>query len=415
MDEIRLLSDQDMEVAARIFVDAYPGFKIISQEERERFQKRLGQVQRDEPGATYHGLFRDGTLLGIMCTYDFRMNYLQSWIPTGGVGQVAVDLMHKKEHVAREMMGYFLRHYRERGFPLTALYPFRPDFYRSMGWGYGTKMSEYRLDPSALPKGPSKTHVRYLGERDKQALAACYARVASRTHGMMDKTEHELRRIFARPEHRLAGCELDGELRGYLVFTFEQGENFITNDLHIQELIYETPEALSELLACLHSQADQIRHIYWRTQDQDLHHLFTDPRNGSGRLIPDVYHETNAQGVGLMYRIVDVPAMFDRLEAHDFGGQTCTLKLTVEDSFLPENAGSTLLRFDQGQVQRLEEGPADVAVGLAIEDFSSLLAGTVAFRSLYHYGRAEISDRSHVGTVTRLFAVEQKPVCTTSF
>lgn len=37
-------------------------------------------------------------------------------------------------------MFFYLRHYRERGTPLTALYPFRPDFYRSMGFGFGTKV-----------------------------------------------------------------------------------------------------------------------------------------------------------------------------------------------------------------------------------------------------------------------------------
>jgi predicted acetyltransferase len=351
-----------------------------------------------------------------MCLYDFQMNFLGARIPAGGVGQVAVDLLHKKEHVARNMMRYCLQHFRERGSPLVALYPFRPDFYRSMGWGYGTKMSEYQLEPSDLPSGPSRAHVRYLvEEEDKAAVAACYARLASRTHGLMAKTERELHRLFSRPEHRLAGCELDGELRGYLVFTFEQGEDFITNDIHIQELIYETPEALSELLTFLRTQADQIRHIYWRTQDEDLHHLFLDPRNSSGRLIPDVYHETNAQGIGLMYRISDVMGMFDRLADHDFGNQTCTLNLMIEDSFLPENGGSTLLRFKGGRVQRLDKGRHEVEMRLAIEDLTSLVAGTVRFESLYHYGLARISDPSYVRTLGRLFAVEQKPVCTTSF
>jgi predicted acetyltransferase len=55
------------------------------------------------------------------------------------------------------MMLYFLRHYREQGAPLVALYPFRPDFYRQMGFGYGTKMDQHRVKPSALPRGPSKS------------------------------------------------------------------------------------------------------------------------------------------------------------------------------------------------------------------------------------------------------------------
>jgi predicted acetyltransferase len=284
-----------------------------------------------------------------------------------------------------------------------------------MGFGYGTKMDQYRLKPTAFPKGPSRAHLRYLTKEDRDAMVSCYQRVAARTHGMMDKTPREARRIFEHSDHRAVGYLQDGQVRGYLAFTFQQGEHFVVNDLHIQEWIYETPEALAELMTFLHTQADQIRTVIVETQDEFLHHLLVDPRDGSDRLIPSVYHETNAQGVGLMYRVVDIPAIFDLLTERNFGGQTCTVRLTVKDSFLPENAGSTLLRFEGGRVQRLDAGQPDVEVQLAIEHFSSLLAGTVAFRSLHNYGRAQISDITYVDTVNGLFAVEHKPVCMSHF
>ncbi len=284
-----------------------------------------------------------------------------------------------------------------------------------MGFGYGPKMSQYCAEPAAFPKGPSKAHIRSLGPDDKQAIADCYDRVASRTHGMMYKTEREMRSLFRKQQNQIVGFDLDGQIRGYLVYTFEQGDNFITNDIHIHEWIYETPEALAELLAFLHTQADQIRRILVDTHDEDFHHLLLDPRDGSGRLIPSVYHQSNAQGVGLMYRVIDVPGIFDLLAEHNFGGQTCTLKLTIDDSFLPENAGSTTLRFENGRARRLDTGQPNVEVRLAIEDFSSLLAGTVAFRSLYSYRRATISDFSYVDTIDRIFAVAKKPVCMTHF
>ena len=103
------------------------------------------------------------------------------------------------------------------------------------------------------------------------------------------------------------------------------------------------------MLTFLHTQADQIRHVIVNTQDEYFHYLLLDPRNNSQRLIPDVYHESNTQGVGLMYRVIDVPGMFDLLHERNFGGQTCTLELNIVDSFLPENAGSTLLRFEEGR------------------------------------------------------------------
>jgi hypothetical protein len=44
-----------------------------------------------------------------------------------------------------------------------------------------------------------------------------------------------------------------------------------------------------------------------------------------------------------------------------------------------------------------------------------LLAGTADFWSLYRYGLADVSDEGYVETINRLFAVEQKPICTTGF
>jgi predicted acetyltransferase len=416
MSEIRILSAADFEDVARIWTAAYPGAKIVSQEERQRFRERVLRLHEEDPTVDFYGLFHDGHLLGIMCLYDFTVNFLGAHMPAGGVGQVAVDLMHKKEHVAKEMMNYSLRHYRELRVPLVTLYPFRPSFYRAMGWGYGPKMSQYRVKPAAFPKGPSRAHLRYLAEGDRQAIIDCYNRFARRTHGMMIKTEREMRGLFRNQQNQIVGVEVDGQIQGYLVYTFEQGDDFITNDLHIQEWIYETPQALSELSTYLHTQADQIRDVIVDTQDEDFHHLLLDPRDGSGRLIPSAYHQTNTQGVGLMYRVTDVPGIFDRLAERNFGGQTCTLRLTVVDSFLPENAGSTLLRFEEGRLRDVGgEGRADVEVQLEIADFSSLVAGTASFRSLYHYGLADVSDPAYVDVIQHIFAVAQKPLCTTAF
>ncbi len=399
---------------ARVFADAYPGFKVTTEEDRARLAERALHLHEEEPTVQYHGLFRQGRLQGMMCFYDFSMNFLQARIPAGGIGQVAVALPHKKEHVAKEMMLYFLRHYRDRGTPLAALYPFRPDFYRRMGFGYGTKMNQYKVRPSALPRGPSKAQVRYLSEADRKALVACYQRYVANTHGMMEKSEREVKRLFA-PQHRILGYEQDGDIQGYLVFTFEQGETFLLNDIQIKEFIYENLQALSELLTFLHTQDDQIRHIIVNTQDEYFHYLLVDPRNDSQHLIPDVYHETNAQGVGLMYRVLDAPRLFDLLRERDFGGQTCTLELEIADSFLPENAGSLLLSFEDGRVRQVRGRTPDVHVRLDIAEFSSLLTGSVDFCSLVRYGLAEIRQPEHTATINRIFAVDRKPICTTSF
>jgi len=415
VSEIRVLSTEDFDAFIDITVNAYPGMKVVSEEKKEHYKQRMLKVHGEDPTVLFYGLFREGRLLGGMRLHDFTMNFLGTRVAAGGVGAVAVDLVRKKEHVAKEMMEYFIDHYRERGVPLLLLYPFRPDFYKKMGFGYGTKMNRYHVRPSSLPKGPSKAHVRYLDESDKQALLDCYTRVMNKTHGMIEKSLGELERLMTRPGSQIVGCEIDGRVLGYLVFSFTHGEEWLLNDVYVREFIYGSQEALSELLTFLHAQADQIRHVVFDTQDEYFHYLPLDPRNASASLLWEVYHESNVQGVGIMYRVIDAPGMFDLLKERDFGGQTCRLKLTIEDSFLPENAGSVLLRFEDGHLQLADIEGYDVEVWMDVADFSSLLVGSVNFRSIYKCGLVGISDPKYVGVVDKVFAVEDKPICTTPF
>jgi predicted acetyltransferase len=410
--EIHPIPDHDIAQFAQIVLGAYPSTSAPPAEMAERL--RRGRVEN--PATELYGLYRDGALLGGMRLFDYTMLFHGIAVPVGGVGLVAVDLLHKKEHVARDMLRFYLRRYRAAGAPLAALYPFRPDFYRQMGFGYGTKLSHYRVRPADLPHHGARSHLRELSAADMPAFLACYQRYAQQTHGLFLRAEVEARRFFEGAGRVLGYVDGDA-VQGYLAYGFRPGPSgaFIDNDIDVRELVYEHPAALAELLGFLHSQADQIARVIFNIQDDQLHQLLHDPRGGDGRLFPSVYHETNAQAVGIMYRALDLPGLFAALAEHDFGGQSLVLGLRLHDSFLPENDGETLLRFRDGRVSRDDSAPPDVRLSLSVGIFSSLLMGAVDFTSLQRYGLAEIDDRNYSGSVSRLFFSPARPICLTPF
>lgn len=410
------LPAEDLDALIDIVANAYPGLKLNPPDEKRKMHERLLKSMSEEPTIQLVGAYRDGKLVGGMRLFDFRFKLLSTKASAGGVGMVAVDLLHKKEHVAKELILYFLRHYRQQGTPMAMLYPFRPDFYRQMGFGFVTRLNQYRLPPGKLPRGGSKAHVRYATPADAEQLLACYARYADRTNGMIERALLFFNQILGNPEHKIVVYERDQQIGGYLLGMFKPvlPDNMLLNDLLISEMIYEDSTALSELLTFLHSQADQINALVINTQDEYFHHLVTDPRNGSNVNI-QLHHETNTQNVGLMYHVIDVPGVFAALADHDFGGQSCRLKLTIDDSFLPENAGSTTIAFEQGRALVQDDDAHDVALRLDVADFSSLLIGAISFKRLYEYGRVTLSDARHVALIQRLFAVEDKPICMTRF
>lgn len=418
---VKKIGDEELDDLVNIVANAYPGLKLFSEEARQKYRQRLKEGGEDDPTVNLYGLYRDGKMVGGMRLFDFTMKLLSAKTMVGGVGMVAVDLLHKKEGVAKDLIRFFLDHYRERGAPMALLYPFRPDFYKQMGFGYGTKMSQYRVKPDHLPKTGSKAGVAYLTKADQGAGVECYNRFMERGNGLFEKKPYELKGMFENPEMRVVGYRQPGgneTLAGYMVFHFKSldPDNFVRNNIMVRELVYHSSEALMGLLKFLQVQADQINEIVFTIQDENLHYLFHDPRNGTNNLLPPISHESNVQGLGIMYRVINTRKLFETLADHNFGGENCRLKLTLEDSFLPENAGSTILHFKNG-LPRLSDNADDyeVEIKLDVSDFSSLVMGAVEFKTLYRYGLVSLSDSRYAATLNRLFRAEEKPVCTTPF
>jgi predicted acetyltransferase len=409
--EIRQLRDDELAQFVSLARAAYPGVPVAADDLLERLRRTEGD---QDPAISAYGGFRNGELLGVMRYFDFTMSFHGTMLPVGGVGFVAVDLLHKKQHVAKDLIGGYLRHYRERGAPLAALYPFRPDFYRQMGFGYGTRINAYRLRSAAFPPGP-RTHLRPLARESAPAMLACHNRYVARTHGMFVRGAALMGRLLESTERRVVAYMAGDTVQGYLIYQFERGSNFIDNALEIVELIAEHPAALRELCAFIHVQADQVERVVWNTHDDQVHHLVADPRNGSGRLIPSVYHETNAQGIGMMYRLLDTAGFFRAVAGHRFGGESITLAISVRDSFLPENAGELVVRFESGRPTVDDEARPDARISLSVEDLSALVMGSADFAALQRYGLAEIDEPGYSGTVQRLFLSEARPVCLTAF
>ena len=165
MMEIRRIPLDHIEKFVSLLADAYPALPLTSTADRERSETRFRAIQEHDDSVDLYGAYRDDKLVGTMMFHSYTMTMLSTRIPVLGLGMVAVDLCLKKEKIAKEMVSFFLNHARLRGYHLVALYPFRPDFYRKMGFGIGTKMASYTLSPASLPKGSriNVSHHRYRG------------------------------------------------------------------------------------------------------------------------------------------------------------------------------------------------------------------------------------------------------------
>jgi predicted acetyltransferase len=184
----------------------------------------------------------------------------------------------------------------------------------------------------------------------------------------------------------------------------------------VNEFIYETREALMELCTFLHDQSDQIDRIIIKSQDENLHYIFGDPSNGLYMPMHDAAECIIGDvAVGMMYRVINTRRLFELLGGKCFGDGKLKVKLKVKDDLLEENNGSLILHFSGGKVKISQKEDYEVEVNTDIGSLSSMLMGAVSFSRLYSLGLAEISNVEYIEKVSRLFALDTKPMCTSTF
>lgn len=417
MAEIRTMTREEIPAYVELIAGCYPTMELKTPEKREAAAARmLARLDELPVERSYVGAFDGTEMVGGMIVYIFTMNWRGALVPAGGVGMVATSLMHRREHVARDMIRWFVEEERDRGALFAVLYPFSTAFYHRMGFGFSSPIMRYELAPSRLPSTGDRSLCRALVSADLDLVREHCHRVVAMRNGMLDKREFELRAMFASSSH-VVGVQEGDVLTGLLRFGFTDSidGNFLTYDLAVNDFSYETGTALQAMLAYLSSLADQVRRVRLGTQDPEFYHVVDDPRDTSGLLVGDVYHRMNQGGVGLMVRLTGHELSDEVLASAHFGSGTLTVSLDITETLTSVVTRRIGLCFEDGRAALMAAEQCASRVQLGLADASSLLTGAVSLRTLVQFGRAVLSPGSEVERIDHIFRTDVPPVCTTEF
>lgn len=402
-----------MTALARLIVDAYPVMQIDSHDGFDRFVE-LVRENLAIPEARFGVAERDGELVGCMRLYDYEMNVRGRDALTGGLGMVAVSPLHKRRGVARALVDWYIDDYCDRGAAFGALYPFRTDFYRTLGFGYGTPMQRYRFAPAVLRAEGARGTVRLLREADLDAILACYERLRASTHGLMKRHRTPMQRLLREAELRYVGVEDGGMLRGFMQTKAVASVSLRNRDeLEVRDLLAEDETYAAALLGYLRAQRDQFARVTIETQDAAFYLAATDPRDGTDiSTAPPSAHRVAETGLGVMYRILDVERAFAYLPST----APVVLRLRIDDAFVPATGGEWTFRFGpDGPPRRDETARPDAMLAIGIHDLSSLVMGSLRVTDVVRHRLATLEPRGMLEAVDAAFAAPQPPFCATRF
>lgn len=411
---LREIEDQDLEQWATIYSNSYPNFSSSISAVIERFKT----IINDDKDSTLWGLFNDDKLLGGMRIIEYDLNYFGEKIKAGGLGSVAVDPLARCQGVARKLVDFYLKQCNDQKRSLAILYPFRPQFYYQMGFGYGAKTYRFKFQPASLAKFSNNGGVFALSLDDLSAFLACYDNYAQNTHGCCFHNRQDAIDFFKQnvEKKQLIGFEKNNQLQGYLAYHYQKNsvENLLGQELMIKQWIWNTDAALKALTRFLYNQRDQVSNISFTTQDPNFIYLLTDPRDISNNMMPLISHKSSDCGLGIMYRVVDLMQLWQVSKRREFSGPNLMFSIAITDSFKQEVTNYLFEFQDQRWVSLTKNEKTTPHFSMSLSDFSSLLMGAVTFYDLFIWGKI-IGEKELLIPINQIFASLKPPYCITTF
>ncbi|AWY97208.1 MAG: GNAT family N-acetyltransferase [Blautia sp.] len=403
--DIRFVQSEEEAQLARNVITGFP-----SKTPEALLHNMAGELKKPEEGR-YLGCFDDnGNLIGSSLLMDFEVNVRGKLMEMGGTAYVSTNFLHKKEHVAKNLIRVGLGAFAKTGRTVAALHPFNPAFYRKMGFGYCNETMMYSPKPQYIRSYGDKSCLSYARPEEEEEILEFYRNYAKKTHGATIHSFMDRHRIFDMPY--VVVCRREGRITGYLTFEFVEVDHYtdMYHDLAVRELVCEDMETMKQFLTFFASQTDQIERVRIYTYEEDFHMLFTNPDSGENRAFDGAIQEIGRKNMGYMFRILDVKKYFalqnhcERPARREF-----TMELQVEDDFMEENNTSVLLRVQGDKVLLTKDREPDVVLKTGIADLSSLVMGAIPLSSFLWTERMELSNRSYGQDIQNAIGWSEKP------
>lgn len=399
--EVRTATEADIKRLAQMGCESFPtGYNF-----EERLQLFRAHPRRKLEDDILVGEV-DGEIVVTLSAIPYQIWLGGTRMPMLGIAGVSNALEARRRGYASELCIAAIRSGRERGFPVSILYPFRYNFYRKLGWGAIGELIEYNFHPASLPRYAAREQVRRFRSEDMLQVIACYQRYVERGNCLAERPLQVWQEWQAEVSERkliVMVYERDSRIEGYLECEFDAGNQLFAQVLIVNEMVYDNHNSYQGLLGFLGTLSDQITTIrYWARPEEAFHHVLSDPRDQRQAMLAGLVSRAGQYGISYMLRILDVEkALMARANYYHLSG---TVTLQVIDEQVTENDNVFQFSLEKGQpMVKVMPSDTDADVELRIDLLSQLYAGGISAERAYFLGLFQHADPLAVDWLQQVF------------
>lgn len=334
-----------------------------------------------------------------MALFPYQLQIDGAKLAMGGVAWVASPPEHRRGGWVGGMLVAAIAEMKERGMPLSALYPFKQSFYRRYGWEVASATLDHEIPLELLAayrKGPGVVQRWLPAEEPLPQLLDLYQRWAQGRPGAMVRDESVWSNWVTRHWrgarwHTAVWRPSEGaEAEGYLLYQI--GEENGKRAFMIKELVALTAAAERGLWGFVANHDSQAKICLVRLQrDYPLWHLVENTHEVQSKLIS-----------GWQLRLVDLKAAFEQRAWP--GAPDGALTIGVQDEHAPWNTGTWRITFEGGraEVSPAREERADLAA--TVQTWAQVYCGFLRPHQALMSGRLEAPNPSALALLSQATA-----------
>ncbi len=318
-------------------------------------------------------------LAGGLFILPFGQWFMGRCVPTDGIAAVAVAPHMRGRGAAGRMMRGVLREARERGTPLSALFPASVTLYRKFGYELAGSRFSANLPTASIPRfehNAKDADIRPIIESDVNEIRENQQTWTASGHGQLRRIDYLWNHIkHRRGQDALGFCVREnGRITGHIYYRQERAEDVHHQRMIVTDLAYTTPAAAQRLLTFMSDHRSLVQEVL----------LPTGPNESILTLFPELTFKLTLD-IHWMIRILDASAA---LQQRGYPPATNgRLHLDITDDLFTENAGRFVLNLSNG-TPTVENG-GDGSFKLDIRTLASLYTGFSTATELATIGKIE--------------------------
>lgn len=380
------LDKNNVEDCIRGWIAAFPNWK---------YSDALEAAKKQVSYMSFFGAYEDniykGLIVGAETSFNFRGKVLKGF----ELDHLHTEPLYRKSGISKFLIDEFEKHAVKSGHHMINVGPFNTEFYRNMGYGFGSKVMSFKSKPESFQyfDGATDSLEYYTGENYRQEVENFIRNQRTQYHGSFNYKDLTLEDKFEKlrdKNHITIISICNNKVSG--VISYKASRN-----IEIDDFFFNKPLAAQALSSYLHSLKGNIESIKINCTQPTVLTMCNRPY--------DICLKEES-----MVKVINTRKFIEEIKDIDFKAEDIVAEFNLFDSLTKESE-SIIVQCKDGRLSVADNCNISdcVKVSMNLSDFTSMLFSQQTFKTYVSTGLATIGDENCVSTINSLFSYEDTP------